>query len=124
MKRDKIIYWTTTGLVAIGMLLSAYQYFSGPAMAEAFKQMGFPDFLRVEIGIAKIIGSIVLILPIFPNKVKEWAYAGFGILFFSATLTHFLLQDGFERKATAVVFLVLIIISNFYFSRTHYNLKK
>lgn len=123
MKRDKIIYWTTTGLVAIGMLLSAYQYFSGPAMAEAFKQMGFPDFLRVEIGIAKIIGSIVLILPLFPNKVKEWAYAGFGILFFSATLTHFL-NDGFERKATAVFFLILIIISNFYFSKTHYNPKK
>ncbi|KQT26065.1 hypothetical protein ASG22_05145 [Chryseobacterium sp. Leaf405] len=121
MKRDKIIYWVTTGLVATGMLLSAYQYFSGPLMAEAFKQMGYPDFLRVEIGIAKIIGSIVLILPQFPNKIKEWAYAGFGILFFSATLTHFLLNDGLERKVTAIVFLILIIISNLYFSKTHYD---
>lgn len=117
MKKDKIIYWVTTGLVAIGMLLSAYQYFNGNYMPDAYKKMGFPDFLRVEIGIAKIIGAIVLLVPVLPNKIKEWAYAGFGILFFSASLTHFLLNDSTERIVTPLVFLTLLAVSNIYYSK-------
>ena len=117
MKKDKIIYWVTTGLVAVGMLFSAYQYFKDGAMAEAYKHLGFPDFLRVEIGIAKIIGAIVLLVPFFPSKVKEWAYAGFGILFFSAALTHFLLKDPTERVVTPLVFLLMLAVSNVYYSK-------
>ncbi|WP_281225638.1 DoxX family protein [Flavobacterium aquiphilum] len=117
MKKDKIIYWLSTALVTVGMLLSAYQYFNGTYMAEAYKQMGYPDFLRVEIGIAKIIGAIVLLLPVLPSKIKEWAYAGFGILFFSAALTHFLLKDPTERIITPLVFLMLLIVSNIYYSK-------
>lgn len=82
MKKDKIIYWVTTGLVSVGMLLSAYQYFKDGTMAEAYKQLGFPDFLRVEIGLAKIIGAIVLLVDALPNKIKEWAYADSVYYFF------------------------------------------
>lgn len=52
MKTTKIIYWASTGFVAVGMLLSAYQYFHGTSMVEAYKHLGYPDFLRIEIGIA------------------------------------------------------------------------
>ena len=117
MKKDKRIYWVTTGLVALGMLLSAFQYFKDGAMAEAYKHLGFPDFLRVEIGIAKIIGAMVLLVPSLPSKVKEWAYAGFGILFFSAALTHFLLKDPTERVVTPLVFLLVLAVSNAYYSK-------
>jgi VIT1/CCC1 family predicted Fe2+/Mn2+ transporter len=117
MKKDKVIYWLTTGLVTIGMLFSAVQYFKDEAMAEAYKHLGFPDFLRVEIGIAKIIGAIVLLEPSFLSKVKEWAYAGFGILFFSAVLAHFLLKDPTERVVTPLVFLLMLAVSNVYYSK-------
>ena len=117
MKKDKVIYWLTTGLVAVGMLVSAVQYFKDGAMAEAYKHLGFPDFLRVEIGIAKIIGAIVLLAPFLPAKMKEWAYAGFGILFFSAALTHFLLKDPTERVVTPLVFLLVLAVSNAYYSK-------
>lgn len=117
MKRIKIIYWATTGLVTVGMLFSAYQYFDGTQMAEAYKHLGFPDFLRVEIGIAKIIGAMVLLVPLNLPKIKEWAYAGFGILFFSAALTHYILGDPTERVITPTVFLILLIVSNIYHTK-------
>lgn len=117
MKRNNIIYWITTCLVAVGMLLSAFQYFKDDTMAEAYKHLGFPDFLRIEIGIAKIIGAIVLLVPTQLSKIKEWAYAGFGILFISASLTHFLLNDPTERITTPIVFLILLITSNIYYSK-------
>lgn len=117
MKRDKIIYWTTTGLISFGMLFSAYQYFTTQEMVNAYKHMGYPDFLRVEIGAAKIVGTLVLLLPFFSVKIKEWAYAGFGILFFSASLTHYLLNDPTERIITPLVFLFLLVLSNIFYPK-------
>lgn len=120
MKTNKIIYWATTGLLSAVMLMNAYLYFTDPKMVEAFKHLGFPDFFRVELAIAKIIGIIVLLVPVFSSKIKEWAYAGFGITFISAALAHYLLNDPTERIIIPLVFLALLIISNTYYSK---NLK-
>jgi hypothetical protein len=118
MKKDKIIYWTTTGLLSAAMLMNAYLYFTDPKMADAFKHLGFPDFFRVELAIAKIIGVIVLLVPAFSSKIKEWAYAGFGITFISAALAHYLANDPSTNIAMPLFFLVLLIISNIYYSKT------
>lgn len=88
MKKDKIIYWVSTGVIGAMMLFSGYSYFTNPQIVEGFKHMGFPDFFRVELGIAKIIGALVLLIPQIPTKIKEWAYAGFIITFVSASIAH------------------------------------
>ena len=80
MKKDKIIYWVSTGLISAMMLFSAYAYFTSSQISEAFKHLGFPDFFRVELGSAKLLGALVLLIPQIPVKIKEWAYAGFGIV--------------------------------------------
>lgn len=118
MKSNKIIYWATTGLIGAAMLMNAYLYFTDPKMAEAFRHLGFPDFFRVELGIAKIIGVIVLLVSIFSSRLKEWAYAGFGIAFMSAALAHYLAHDPAANIAMPLIFLVLLIISNIYYSKT------
>lgn len=121
MKSNKIIYWTTTGLIGAAMLMNAYLYFTDPKMADTFKHLGFPDFFRVELAIAKIIGVIVLLVPVFSRKIKEWAYAGLGITFISAALAHFLANDPTTNIAMPLIFLVLLIISNIYYSKTKSN---
>ena len=118
MKRDKIIYWTTTGLLGAGMLFNAFLYLTSNQMVEAFKHLGFPDFLRVELAIAKIIGAIVLLLPIFGSKMKEWAYAGFGIAFISASIAHYTVNDPTANILMPIFFLVLLIVSNIFYSKT------
>jgi len=49
--------------------------------------------LRVLLGIAKLAGAIVLLLPLLPT-LKEWAYAGFTFTWIAATVAHFLAGDG------------------------------
>lgn len=90
MKKDKIIYWVTTGVLSAAMLMSAYLYITDSKMAEGFKHLGYPESFRVELAIAKIIGVVVLLIPVFSSKIKEWAYAGFGITFISAAIAHYL----------------------------------
>jgi DoxX-like family len=76
MKKDKIIYWTCTGLFAAFMLFSAIPDLLMSADAVKFiGDLGYPDYFIPFIGFAKILGSIAILIPGL-NKLKEWAYAG------------------------------------------------
>lgn len=114
MKKNKIIYWTTTGIFALMMVFSAYSYLSKPELVAAFKHLGYPDYLRVELAIAKVLGALVLIIPVVPVKIKEWAYAGFAITFISAAIAHFSSGDPATMATMPLVFLVVLVISNIY----------
>ena len=48
---------------------------SEPEWVDVFKQLGYPLYLLPFLGVAKLLGIIVLLVPGFP-RLKEWAYAG------------------------------------------------
>ena len=111
MKALKITYWISTGLVVLGMLLSFYNYFFNPALKIAYAHLGFPDWFRVELGIAKLLGALALGLPFVPARIKEWAYVGFFINFFSAFLSHYMIGDPVFNQVAPLVLLLLVIVS-------------
>jgi len=119
MKKNSIVYWATTGMVSLMMLFSAYNYFANPEIAAAFKHLGFPDYFRVELAVAKIAGALVLIIPQIPVRVKEWAYAGFGITFISAAIAHSSSGDPAKNIMMPLVFLVILIVSYIYLIRSN-----
>ncbi len=114
MKKNKIIYWVATGIIALLMVFSAYNYLTNPQMAEGFKHLGFSNYFRVKLAVAKIFGALVLIIPAIPVRLKEWAYAGFGITFISASIAHASSGDAAAMAITPIVFLIILIISNIY----------
>jgi len=65
------------------MFFSAY--YSGTHIV-AFKEFGFPNYFRIELTIAKIIGAILLLIPQTPARIREWIYVGFGICLISAVI--------------------------------------
>jgi hypothetical protein len=117
MKRDKVIYWIATGIVSAMMTMSGLMYFLNPEVAEGFTHLGFPAYFRLELGVAKLIGAVVLLVPQFPARVKEWAYAGFGITFISATIAHTVSGDPGSVVAGPVIFLVLLSVSRLYLTK-------
>jgi hypothetical protein len=118
MKRNKMIYWAATGLLGVMMLFSAYGYLTNPQLGAAFGHLGFPAYFRVELGIAKLIGAVLLLLPQVPLKVKEWTYAGFAITFVSAIVAHASSGDGIATAVMPGVFLVVLLVSNIYLHKT------
>lgn len=114
MKKDKIIYWSTTGIISAMMLFSAYGYFTNPDMKNAFIHLGFPDYFRMELGVAKILGITALLLPMVPQKVKEFAYAGFIITFISAFIAHISSGDALSMAIMPLVMMAILIVSYFY----------
>jgi uncharacterized membrane protein YphA (DoxX/SURF4 family) len=88
-----IAYWGATGLVTIVPLFAAFAYLtSSPQAVENFRHVGYPQQLRVLLGVAKLAGAIVLLLPRLP-RLKEWAYAGFTFMWIAATVAHYLAGD-------------------------------
>ncbi|MFD1630735.1 DoxX family protein [Pseudopedobacter beijingensis] len=88
MNKYKITYWVTTGLFAAFMLFSAYSYLTSEEMKGAFTFLGFPDYFRIELAVAKLLGALVLILPFAPKSLKIIAYSGFFINIVSAVVAH------------------------------------
>ena len=92
--RRRITYWGATGLVTIVPLLAAFAYLTAaPQAIENFRHVGYPQQLRVLLGIGKLAGAIVLLLPRLPT-LKEWAYAGFTFMWIAASVAHYLAGDG------------------------------
>ena len=105
-----VIYWITTGLIAASSAFAAYSYLSASPQAVAgFTHVGYPQQLRVILGIAKPLGAIALVVPGFV-KLKEWAYAGFTFAWISAFVAHYLAKDGPAAFAPFIL-LVLLVIS-------------
>jgi DoxX-like family len=114
MKKETIIYWATTGLVSLMMLFSGYSYFANPDMKAAFAHTGFPDFFRVELGVAKILGVAALLVPMVPTTLKNFAYAGFAIVLASAAIAHYSIGDPISAVMTPLVILGLLGVSYTY----------
>jgi uncharacterized membrane protein YphA (DoxX/SURF4 family) len=105
----KVTYWVSTGLLSALSLFAAFAYLSGGSQAvEGFAHVGYPQQLRILLGIAKLLGAITLIVPGLP-KLKEWAYAGFTFAWIAASVAHYLAKDGPKAYMPLVLLAVLVV---------------
>lgn len=113
-KRNKIIYWLATGLLSFGMFASGVsQLLHLKEMDTIITHLGYPLYLMTIIGIWKILGVIVILIPKF-KLLKEWAYAGFFFLLTGALISHIAMGD--EGKAIlGPLFQTLFVIMSWYF---------
>ena len=116
MKRIVIGYWIVTALFCLQIGFTACAQLQLPQVAEAFTRLGFPDYFRVELALAKLLGVVLLLAPV-PARLKEWAYAGFAITLGSAVIAHFSVGDGPEAWSWAAGTAVLWGFSYFLWCR-------
>jgi hypothetical protein len=90
----------------------------GP-MKGAFAHLGFPDYFRIELTVAKALGVLALLMPGVPTKVREFAYAGFAITLISASVAHFSVGDSLPFVIDPLLFLVALIVSYVYLHKIH-----
>ena len=103
-------FWTVTALFCLQIGFTAYAQLILPQVAEAFAHLGFPDYFRVQLSWAKLLGVVLLLAPV-PARLKEWAYAGFAITLGSALIAHLSVGDGPEAWGFAVATGVLWALS-------------
>jgi hypothetical protein len=109
-KVKTIVYWMVTALFCLQMSFTAFAQLRLPQVAQEFTHLGFPDYFRVELSWAKLIGVLLILAPV-PARLKEWAYAGFAINLASALIAHFALGDRPEVWSWAAATGVLWALS-------------
>lgn len=108
--RREIAYWVCTGLIGALSVFAGVTYLRGtPQAVQGFAHVGYPQQLRILLGIAKSLGAMVLLVPGLP-RLKEWAYAGFTFAWIAACVAHFLAKDG-TIAFMPLILLVLLAIS-------------
>jgi len=117
MKVKLIIYWVTTTLIVLETLAGGFvdlthgrtNVFSGPLVVDVVTDLGYPVYVLVVLGIWKIPGAIVLLLPRLP-RLKEWAYA--GIIFeLTGAIASWLFIGGTGQAIAPLILAVLAMIS-------------
>jgi hypothetical protein len=106
----KIAYWSSTALVAV-MLLLALSYLTGnEQVVSGFAKEGYPQHLRIVLGIAKPAAAIVLLLP-GVALLKEWAYAGVAFTWMMAFIAAYSAGEGVQVWSVPLALLALLIVS-------------
>lgn len=105
----KLIFWISTAVFSLLMIMSAGMYFAmNEEAVKTFTSLGFPTYIIYPLAIAKILG-VVAILTRKSELLKEWAYAGFFFDIVIALSAHLIAKDG--EFAIAIVALVLVLTS-------------
>lgn len=106
----RIAYWISTTIVAV-MLLGSLSYLTGSEQVVAgFVKAGYPQHLRIVLGIAKPAAAIVLLLPALA-LLKEWAYAGVSFALIMAFISAIASGEPTQIRILPPVLLILLAVS-------------
>jgi DoxX-like family len=106
----RIAYWTATPLAALA-LLGALSYLTGNEQVVAgFTKAGYPQHLRIVLGVAKPAAAVVLLLPGMA-LLKEWAYAGATFAWIMAFISARASGEPVQVWTMPLVLLALLAVS-------------
>ena|ERR1035438_3220528 len=109
-KTTKILYWASTGLLALFILPGIF-FLNSQIAIEGTQHLGIPHWLHMEIGIGKFIGGLILIIPMIPMRIKEWAYVAFGIDTLSATIGHLSVDGPAPMSFEPLLIFAILLVS-------------
>ena len=114
-KRNKIIYWVATSLLAVGMLQSGiFSVLRTQDWINLVTGLGYPVYFLTLIGIWKILGVVIILVPGF-KLFKEWAYAGFFFAMTGALVSHLASGDYALKAIAGPSFQIMFIVISWYF---------
>jgi len=108
----KILFWATTGFLFLMQGLMPILTHNDEGTQQAMAHLGYPVYFGLMLAIFKLVGGLALIIPQVPAKVKEWAYAGFGLDFIAA-LYSFIAVDGLVTFAFFPVIAFAVLTASY-----------
>ena len=114
-KINKIIFWISTGLIAL-FELSGALFMNSQMAIDGMHHLQLPDWFRWEVSIGHLIGGFLLVTPV-GRRIKEWVYVAFGIDFISAFIAYLSIDGWVGNTISPLVMLALLVISYTFYHR-------
>ncbi|MFD2036395.1 DoxX family protein [Belliella marina] len=123
MKKNKIIFWTATIIIALWeAVMPVSTWILAPEyMTFGTKALGYPDYFAYSLTVAKVFGVIAIIYSKTPNTIKEWAYAGLSFTLIFAFLSHLFVDKNIGYMLMPLAFLGILAVSYFYKDKIQNN---
>ncbi|AFC28610.1 hypothetical protein PM3016_1696 [Paenibacillus mucilaginosus 3016] len=124
MRNIKIAYWVITLCTLTGFAISAFNEIthSPKTFMDTTQLLGYPPYFLTLLGVAKIIGILVLLVPRY-YRLKEWAYAGLTIDCIAAFWSELAVGNPMAGIKAVVVF-AFVMLSYFLLLRMEKGLNK
>jgi hypothetical protein len=122
LKSATTIYWIGTVLTSIWFGASGFFEITGnPIVWKITQQLGYPPHFIYVLGIAKLSGIAVLLIPGKLLRLKEWVFAGifFDIIFAFASKLSVL---GPSATTDAIVAFVMVTVTYAMFRKVYPDL--
>jgi hypothetical protein len=111
MKKYKIIFWVTTTLLFLFQGVMPALTSHTEMAREGIRQLGYPAYFGTMLAVFKVAGAVVLMLPMFPRRLKEWAYAGFAFDFIAACISTGVVFGVGSEVVSPLIALVILALS-------------
>jgi len=116
-KVNKVVFWTTTIIIFIMEGVMPALTSQTELAKEGIRHLGYPDYFGNALVIFKVLGTLALIIPQIPKRIKEWAYAGFAFDFIFASISHFAIDGIGFQSFFPLIFLGILIASYYSFHK-------
>lgn len=116
-KKQKIIFWSATIFIFLFEGVMPALTSQTEMAKEGIRSLGYPEYFGVALVVFKVAGSVLLIIPKLPKRLKEWVYAGFTFNFIFAFISH-IAVNGFEPLSFfPLLILAILMISYVYYHK-------
>ena len=117
MKKDKIIFWITTVIIFLFEGVMPALTFQTAMAKEGISHLGYPEYFGNALAAFKVLGTLSLIIPQVPKRIKEWAYAGFAFDFLFASISYFAVEGVVFLSFFPFIFLGILTVSYIYYHK-------
>ncbi|MBO9690648.1 DoxX family protein [Chryseobacterium sp.] len=118
-KTTKIIYWAGALFMSLWFGTSGFfELTKNPVVWDITRQLGYPPHFIYILGVFKISGVLVLLLPNRLLRLKEWVFAG---MFFDILFAFFskIAVLGFSSAVDAIVAFSVLTITYLMFRKLY-----
>ncbi len=116
MKKNKIIFWAATAVIAIweGLMPLSTLLFAPQYVNVGTEPLGYPDYFAHALIICKVLGVAAISYPGTPGTLREWAYAGLTFNLIFAFISHACVDQNIGFMLMPLVVLGILAVSYFY----------
>jgi len=117
---------TTKAIYCVGTVLTSlwfgasgfFELTTNPVVWDITVQLGYPPHFIYILGVAKLSGVIVLLVPGRLLRLKEWVFAG---VFFDIIFAFFskLSVLGIASTADAIIAFIMVVVTYFMFRKLY-----
>lgn len=118
-KTTKIIYWAGALFMSLWFGTSGFfELTKNPVVWDITRQLGYPPHFIYILGVFKISGVLILLLPNRLLRLKEWVFAG---MFFDILFAFFskIAVLGFSSTVDAIVAFSVLTITYLMFRKLY-----